>query len=87
MLYDFGCYGADLMTWLMRGENPLSVTAVAQTNKPNEYLPAGISTNRQDGDAESVAALMTIGWQPEIEVPEVYDDSQPGQSKLIKNRP
>jgi glucose-fructose oxidoreductase len=36
-LYDFGCYGADLMTWLMHGEAPLSVTAVAQTDKPDKY--------------------------------------------------
>lgn len=36
-LYDFGCYGADLMTWLMHGEAPLSVTAVAQTDKPETY--------------------------------------------------
>ena len=36
-LYDFGCYGADLMTWLMHGEAPLSVTAVTQTNKPEKY--------------------------------------------------
>lgn len=36
-LYDFGCYGADLMTWWMRGETPLSVTAVAQTDKPETY--------------------------------------------------
>jgi predicted dehydrogenase len=36
-LYDFGCYGADLMTWLMHGEAPLSVTAVAQTDKPQTY--------------------------------------------------
>jgi len=36
-LYDFGCYGADLMTWLMHGEAPLSVTAVAQTDKPGKY--------------------------------------------------
>jgi len=36
-LYDFGCYGADLMTWLMHGAAPLSVTAVAQTNKPDKY--------------------------------------------------
>lgn len=36
-LYDFGCYGADLMTWLMHGETPLSVTAVAQTDKPAIY--------------------------------------------------
>src|SRR5580658_4046723 len=27
-LYDFGCYGVDLMTWLMHGETPISVTAV-----------------------------------------------------------
>jgi glucose-fructose oxidoreductase len=36
-LYDFGCYGADLMTWLMHGEAPVSVTAVAQTDKPQLY--------------------------------------------------
>jgi len=36
-LFDFGCYGADLMTVLMRGQAPLSVTAVAQTDKPQTY--------------------------------------------------
>ena len=36
-LFDFGCYGADLMTVMMHGQEPTSVTAVAQTNKPNEY--------------------------------------------------
>ena len=36
-MFDFGCYGADLMTVMMHGEAPLSVTAVAQTNKPEEY--------------------------------------------------
>jgi glucose-fructose oxidoreductase len=36
-LYDFGCYGADLMTVLMHGEVPISVTAVAQTDKPDVY--------------------------------------------------
>jgi glucose-fructose oxidoreductase len=36
-LYDFGCYGADLATWLMHGESPLSVTAVTQTDKPDIY--------------------------------------------------
>ncbi len=36
-LYDFGCYGADLMTWWMHGEAPTSVTAVGQTDKPNIY--------------------------------------------------
>ena len=36
-LTDFGCYGADLMTWLMRGERPLSVTANALHVKPDVY--------------------------------------------------
>ncbi|HSY71990.1 MAG TPA: Gfo/Idh/MocA family oxidoreductase [Alloacidobacterium sp.] len=36
-LYDFGCYGADLMTWWMHGKAPISVTAVAQTDKPETY--------------------------------------------------
>ena len=36
-LIDFGCYGADLMTWLMRGERPLSVTASALHIKPDVY--------------------------------------------------
>ena len=36
-MYDFGCYGADLMTWLMHGETPLTVTAVANHDKPGIY--------------------------------------------------
>lgn len=36
-LVDFGCYGANLMTWLMDGARPLSVTAVIQQNKPDIY--------------------------------------------------
>ena len=36
-LFDFGCYGANLMTWLMDNERPLKVTALAQTNKPAIY--------------------------------------------------
>jgi predicted dehydrogenase len=36
-LMDFGCYGANLMTWMMDGEEPISVTAVTQTHKPHIY--------------------------------------------------
>ncbi|MCU1232664.1 MAG: oxidoreductase domain protein [Candidatus Solibacter sp.] len=36
-LFDFGCYGANLMTWLMDNRSPLAVTAIAQTNKPAIY--------------------------------------------------
>ncbi len=36
-LFDFGCYGADLLTVMMRGAAPVSVTAVVQTDKPALY--------------------------------------------------
>lgn len=36
-LVDFGCYGANLMTWLMKGERPVSITAVTHQNKPDIY--------------------------------------------------
>jgi predicted dehydrogenase len=36
-LMDFGCYGANLITWLMRGAVPTSVTAVTQQIKPDVY--------------------------------------------------
>jgi predicted dehydrogenase len=36
-LFDFGCYGANLMTWMMDNVRPLSVTALAHTNKPEIY--------------------------------------------------
>src|ERR1700730_5208745 len=36
-LFDFGCYGADLMTWLMDGHRPQTVTAVTQQIKPDVY--------------------------------------------------
>lgn len=36
-LMDFGCYGADLVTWLMRGARPESVFAVTQHFQPQVY--------------------------------------------------
>ncbi len=37
VLFDFGCYGANLITGLMDGRRPLSVTAVTQQIKPDIY--------------------------------------------------
>jgi predicted dehydrogenase len=36
-LFDFGCYGANIMTWLMQNERPRAVTAVLQRFKPSVY--------------------------------------------------
>lgn len=36
-LIDFGCYGANIMTYLMHGRKPISVTAITHTFKPEVY--------------------------------------------------
>ena len=36
-LTDFGCYGANLMTWLMDGKVPIAVTAITRHIKPDLY--------------------------------------------------
>src|SRR5688500_2643205 len=36
-LVDFGCYGVNIMTWLMDGQKPISVTAVTHQFKPTIY--------------------------------------------------
>jgi len=36
-LFDFGCYGANLMTWMMDNQRPISVTALTQQFKPQIY--------------------------------------------------
>jgi predicted dehydrogenase len=36
-LFDFGCYGANLMTWMMGNQRPIAVTAMVQTEKPGIY--------------------------------------------------
>jgi predicted dehydrogenase len=36
-LFDFGCYGANLMTWMMDNQRPLAVTAMTHRFKPQIY--------------------------------------------------
>jgi len=36
-LNDFGCYGANLATWLMKGATPVTVSCITQTMKPKIY--------------------------------------------------
>lgn len=36
-LTDFGCYGANLTTWLMKGQTPLTVSCITQQIKPELY--------------------------------------------------
>jgi predicted dehydrogenase len=36
-LFDFGCYGANLMTWMMDNQRPVAVTALTSRFKPQIY--------------------------------------------------
>ena len=36
-LFDFGCYGANLMTWMMDNQRPRAVTAITQQFQPDVY--------------------------------------------------
>ena len=60
-LFDFGCYGVNIMTWLMGGEVPQAVTASVSTLKPERYP-------RVDDDATivlsypSATAVVQASW-------------------------
>ena len=56
-LYDFGCYGADLMTWLTGGETPKTVTAVTQQLQPEVYPKVDDEANVIVAYPHSVALL------------------------------
>jgi predicted dehydrogenase len=38
-LFDFGCYGANLMTWMLNNQVPRRVLCSVKTNKPEIYKP------------------------------------------------
>lgn len=49
---DFGCYGANLMTFLTKGQEPISVTAVTRQFKPSIYP-------KVDDDATIIVSYLT----------------------------
>ncbi|MFS4456843.1 Gfo/Idh/MocA family protein [Maribacter sp. 2304DJ31-5] len=60
-IMDFGCYGANLMTWILNGERPKTVTAVTQQLQPE-------NNPKVDDDAtiiltyESSMAILEPSW-------------------------
>jgi len=72
-LFDFGCYGADLMTVLMHGEAPVSVTAVTQTDKPEIYAKVDDDATLILRYAKAQAVLMpSWNWSFSRKDMEVY---------------
>lgn len=82
-LFDFGCYGADLMTWLMDGQRPQTVTAVTQQIKPEIY-------SRVDDEATIVLtypktqAIIQASWNWPIDRKDMEVYGQRGQVITVK---
>ncbi len=83
-LFDFGCYGADLMTWLMHGELPTTVTAVTQHLKPDIYPKVDDEANVILTYPHAVAILQpSWNWPFNIKDMQVY--GRTGYVKTILN--
>jgi scyllo-inositol 2-dehydrogenase (NADP+) len=82
-LFDFGCYGADLMTWLMNGQRPQTVTAVTQQLKPEIY-------SRVDDEAAIILtypkaqAIIQASWNWPIDRKDMEVYGQMGQLITVK---
>jgi len=82
-LFDFGCYGADLMTWLMDGQRPQTVTAVTQTIKPDVY-------SRVDDEATIILtypkaqAIIQASWNWPIDRKDMEVYGKTGQAITVK---
>jgi predicted dehydrogenase len=81
-LYDFGCYGADLMTWLMHGEAPQTVTAVTQPLQPDVYPKVDDEANAIITYPNAVAIVQASwNWPFDRKDMEVY--GRTGYAKTI----
>jgi predicted dehydrogenase len=84
-LYDFGCYGADLMTTLMDGEAPVSVFAVTKQLQPDVYP-------RVDDEAEIIlnyknaVSIIQASWNWPFGVKQMDVYGRTGYAKVLDPR-
>jgi predicted dehydrogenase len=72
-LYDFGCYGADLTTWLMHGEVPVSVSATTKQLQPDLYPKVDDESNVVVNYKNAVAILQgSWTWPFSVKDMDVY---------------
>jgi predicted dehydrogenase len=81
-LFDFGCYGADIVTWLLDNERPLAVTAVTQHIKPDVYP-------RVDDEATVIVtyrkaqAILEASWNWPFDVKDIQVYGQTGYVETL----
>ena len=82
-LYDFGCYGADLMTWLMHGQAPESVAAVTRQLQPDLYPKVDDESDVLLTYKSAVAILQgSWSWPFDVKNMDVY--GRTGYIKTLK---
>jgi len=81
-LTDFGCYGPDLMTWIMNGEAPQSVTAVTKRMQPEVY-------SNVDDEAEIIlnyrnaVVIVQASWNWPVSMKQMDMYGRTGYAKTI----
>ena len=81
-LFDFGCYGPNLITWLMDGETPQSLTAVTKQLQPNLYP-------KVDDEAEIILnyknaiAIVQASWNWPFALKQMDVYGRTGYAKVI----
>lgn len=87
---DFGCYGANLMTWLQGGKRPIAVTAVTKQLKPDVYpkVDDDATITLEYEDAVGIIEA-SWDWSYSIKSLEVYGAESsyhaPNGKTLVKN--
>lgn len=82
-LFDFGCYGADLVIWLLDNQRPLAVTAVTQQMKPEIYP-------RVDDEATIILtypkaqAILEASWNWPFDVKDIQVYGRTGYVKTVQ---
>lgn len=61
-LFDFGCYGANLMTWLMGNERPEKVVAVTRRHKPAIYTQVDDEATIVVDYASGAQGIIQASW-------------------------
>ncbi|MDF1869440.1 MAG: Gfo/Idh/MocA family oxidoreductase, partial [Phycisphaerales bacterium] len=91
-IVDFGCYGANLMTWLMENQMPETVTAITRQLKPEVYPDVDDDATIVLGYKDSIAVIQASwAWTHDNKDMDIYT---PGASyhaskwdKLMKRNP
>jgi predicted dehydrogenase len=84
-LFDFGCYGADLMTWFMNGKAPESVSAVTLHLQPDLYP-------KVDDEADvtlkypSAVAILQGSWNWPFDIKDMDVYGRTGYAKTIRSK-